>query len=101
MSIQDLVRELDLENPALEAPSSIGQPAPRLDSLKGKRVGLLDNTKGNVDVILQTVADVLVREYGAAESVFRSKYVYSRRAEPALLDDLAATCDLVITAVGD
>ena len=39
--------------------------APRLNSLRGMRIGILDNCKEFADIVLRGVADVLQREHGA------------------------------------
>lgn len=96
----DLVTLYDLVNPALELPATGKRRAPRLDRLAGKRAGFLDNRKDNADTILRRVAERLERDHGTTTALYRTKIVYSRRAEPALLDELAADCDFVVTSVG-
>ena len=92
--------ELGLVDPTHQ-PSGRRRPATRLDSLAGKRAGLLDNHKGNADRLLARIGELLRERYGVAQVERVQKYVYSRRAEPALLDRLAAEYDFVVTAVGD
>lgn len=96
----DIASRFDLVDPTYELPNQAKRPAPRLESLAGKRVGILDNRKDNADIILQRVAERLEQDYGARTALYRTKVVYSRRAEPATLDELAAECDLVVTAIG-
>jgi hypothetical protein len=43
--------------------------APRLRNLRGLRVGLVENTKFNSDVILAKLGERLTREYGMTVSV--------------------------------
>jgi hypothetical protein len=74
--------------------------APRITDLTGKRAGFLDNRKDNADVILKHIGAQLEAQYGASTAMYATKVVYSRRAEPAVLDELAAKCDFVITATG-
>lgn len=74
--------------------------APRLDTLNGKKVGLLDNTKKNADLLLKAAGEILGREYGVAEVIYRRKTSSSPGAPPAMLDELAG-CDAVINAYGD
>jgi hypothetical protein len=72
--------------------------SPRLDTLKGKRIGLLWNGKPNGDVALQAVADVLQKKNPEAEFVFYSG------AKPFAADMLAqalAECDGFIAAAAD
>ena len=83
------------------AGSAARVPMPLLESIAGKRIGLLDNSKTNVAALLGRIGQALVRDHGAAELVVRTKLIYSRIAPAALLDDLAANCDAVVTAIGD
>jgi len=75
--------------------------APRLDTFAGKRIGLLDNRKGNADHLLQALASRLQTQYGAAEIILRQKATYSRQAQPEILEQLARDADFVIAAIGD
>lgn len=74
--------------------------APRLDDLADATVGFLDNAKTNADHFLDDVADLLVEEYGVAETVHRSK---DNTAVPAgeIAAYLSANCDAVVNAYGD
>lgn len=74
--------------------------APRLRSLAGKVVAVLDNTKPNADTILTTAAAALVRDHGAREYRVFSKpnpaVPFQERDKEALL-----ACDLLVTGTGD
>jgi hypothetical protein len=74
--------------------------APRLSTLAGKKIGLLDNTKKNADLLLKAAGEILQRDYGVAEVLYRRKISSSPAAPPAMLDELAG-CDAVINAYGD
>lgn len=74
--------------------------APRLDTLRGTKIGLLDNTKKNADLLLKAAGEILQREYGVAEVIYRRKISSSPGAPGEMLDELAA-CDAVINAYGD
>ena len=71
-----------------------------LETLDGLRGGFLDNRKGNADVILDAIRQRLADDYGMADALVRSKWVFSAPADPAIIDELAQ-CDFVVTAVGD
>jgi len=75
-------------------------PAPRLVSLVGKRVGLLDNSKEKADIFLTALAERLGQRFALANVVHHRKPSYSRVAPPALIEALGKTCDCVITAMG-
>ena len=71
-----------------------------LETLDGLRGGFLDNRKGNADVILDAIRQRLAADYGMADALVRSKWVFSAPAAPDIIDELAQ-CDFVVTAVGD
>ncbi|MDA0991728.1 MAG: hypothetical protein O3A51_13380 [Verrucomicrobia bacterium] len=63
-----------LLNP-IERPAPIhAQLAPRLTSLAGITVALLDNSKTNSDRLLDMIGERLIRDYGVAELVRHRKY---------------------------
>lgn len=74
--------------------------APRPMDLAGKVVGLIDNTKEQADVILETVAEVLRREYGVADVIIRRKQHYSKPAAASLIDELAKKVQVAAAALG-
>ena len=74
--------------------------APRIPSLSGATVALLDNTKHNSDRFLAGIGDGLVRHYGVAKVVHRQKANANSPAPPDLLDDVASA-DVVVHAVAD
>ena len=74
--------------------------AMRPADLTGLVVGLLDNSKEQGDVILQTVGEVLQQDYGVAAVLLRRKAHYSKPALPVLLDEMAGTAQVAIAAVG-
>ena len=74
---------------------------PAFDALAGKVIGFIDNTKPNFNHLVDDLAAVLVRDYGARAVVKRGKRLQSIPAPAAVLDELAAACDLIITGSGD
>lgn len=74
--------------------------APRPMDLAGKVVGLLDNTKEQADIILETVADALRNRYGVAKVIIRRKEYYSRPATDDLLNEMAKEVQVAAAAVG-
>jgi hypothetical protein len=74
--------------------------AQRPIDLAGKIVGLLDNTKEQADIILETVADTLRKRYGVAETIMRRKEYYSKPAAPQLIDEMSKRVQVAIAAVG-
>ncbi|MDY7102767.1 MAG: hypothetical protein S0880_16415 [Actinomycetota bacterium] len=75
--------------------------APRLPSPRGLRAGLVDNGKPTAAVLLREVGDHLKAEHGLAGYRLVTKGYFGTPAEPELVADVAADCDLVLAAVGD
>ena len=73
--------------------------APRLDSLEGKRIGILDNGKANAGTLMLAVARVLQERHGAGEIVKRNKPVAGPPA-PEILEALSH-CDLALVGSAD
>ena len=76
------------------------QRAARPMDLAGKVVGLLDNTKEQADIILETIGEELRQRYGVADVVLRRKEFFSKPAKPELIDDMANKVQVAIAAVG-
>ena len=74
--------------------------APRPMDLAGKVVGLLDNTKEQADVILESIADVLKERYGVAKVIIRRKEYYSKPASEELINEMASEVQVAAAAVG-
>lgn len=74
--------------------------APRPMDLAGKVVGLLDNTKEQGTLILETMGNALRERYGVARVIIRSKEHYSKPATDALIDEMAKEVQVAIAAVG-
>jgi hypothetical protein len=67
----------------------------------GLRIGVLDNSKGNADHLLNFIVEGVRREFTVDSVVIRRKPSSSRPAVEAILDDLAQEADLVISAMAD
>lgn len=75
-------------------------PAPRPMDLAGKTVGLLDNTKEQGDLILETIAQALREHYGVARVITRRKEHYSKPATNELINEMAREVQVAVAAVG-
>ena len=75
--------------------------SPRPNDLRGKRLGLLDNTKANAEIILRKIADILDEKYGFSEIYHAKKHSSNLPPKPELLSDLHRYADIVIAGVGD
>ncbi len=71
--------------------------ATRLQTLRGARIGVLDNHKEFADIVLRGIADKLAREHGAQVKFWRKDYL----GKPSpYAKEMAANCDAVINGVG-
>ncbi len=75
--------------------------APRPADLRGKRLGLLDNSKANSDVILRKIADILDQELNFSDIFYAKKHSASLPPYPEVVADLHRHADIIITGVGD
>jgi hypothetical protein len=69
--------------------------------LRGKVVGLLDNSKPNADRLEERFAQLLTERYGAAQVITRRKITAQQGAAKEVLDELAAQADFVLSGLGD
>ena len=76
-------------------------PAPRITVLDDKRLGILDNTKWNAGRLLRRTAALLAERHQFASVNYYRKESFSKPADPALLAQIAAENDIVLTAIGD
>jgi hypothetical protein len=82
------------------ASKSAAPRAPRPASLRGRRVGLLINTKQNARPFLEEVGRLLVGKYGVTVTQ-RTKLNFAVPEPDEVIKELAAANDVVITGVGD
>ena len=75
------------------------QPLPRVASLAGQTIGLLDISKPRGDVFLDRLEELLV-EGGAEVRRFR-KPTFTKPAPVDLRQEIATHCTLVIEALAD
>jgi len=59
--------------------------APRITALKGKRLGILDNTKWNANRLLRKTAAILEEQQGIGAVSYYKKESFSKVADPALV----------------
>ena len=90
-----------LVNPVTQPVIAPFNGAPRLASLAGTRVGLIDDSKRNADVLLEELAEILRTRYEIATIKWHRKPSASRPADPDALKNLVEECDSVIIAIGD
>lgn len=93
--------EYVLVNPTTQAVVAHFDGAPRLPTLAGTRVGIIDDCKPNADVLLEELVEVLRTRYEISDVRWHRKRSSSRPAVAEAIKDLAENCDAVIIGVGD
>ena len=88
-----------LYDPTAEPRKIVAQLAPRLTSLAGKRIGILDNSKANAGTLMLAVAERLKEQYGVRDVVKREKGI-AGAPSPDILAALT-TCDFVLVGSAD
>jgi hypothetical protein len=84
--------------PTGEPATATIKPTQRPQSLKGLRIGILENGKEFSDVVLEALADVLRRDHGATNIKFWRKGFPAKGAP--FIEEMAAETDIAISGVG-
>jgi len=74
---------------------------PRPTQLKGLRVGLVENTKFNSDVLLKKIGARLETQYGMTVAGMKRKRNSSASVTDADIADFKTRADFVVAGVGD
>lgn len=90
-------------SPEGKAQSSAAKVAslPQFADLRGKVIGLLDNSKPNADKLGERFEQLLRENYGVAGVVKRRKLTAQQGAPKQYLDELAAQADFILSGLGD
>src|SRR3954468_11981901 len=75
--------------------------APRPTALDGLRLGILDNSKWNANKLLRGAQAALEQRFRFAAVNYYVKHSFSKDAAPELIAQIAAECDILLTAIGD
>ena len=67
----------------------------------GIRLGVLDNSKGNADHLLNLIVEGVKQEFKVDSVVMKRKPTSSRPATDQMLDELVTEADLVVSAMAD
>lgn len=73
----------------------------RPNSLQGKTLGLLENSKANSDKVLHELGRILQEKYGLKEVRQFSKHSASLPTKPETIQEMLDGVDVLITGVGD
>jgi hypothetical protein len=95
-------RNMILVNPMNETVRDGAAAAPRLQTLAGKTLGLLDISKPGGDVFLDRVAALLAERFGVAQVLRFKKPTFAKPAPPGVIEALvAAHPDAVVEGLAD
>jgi hypothetical protein len=75
--------------------------APRLSSLSGLRIGLLNNGKPNGEALLHEVARQLQDGYGCGEATLYTKGYFGTPADEDLILRMLKNSDFAVAGIGD
>lgn len=89
-----------LVNPFDETERAQAKIAPRLQSLAGKTIGLLDISKPGGSFFLDHLERVLKEQFKVAQVIRKMKPTFTKPAPDAVIKELSK-CDAVIEALAD
>lgn len=92
---------LQVFDPTTEAKEQALSYVPRPESLRNKRIGLVENTKFNSDKMLLRIAAILEKDYGAKSHIIRRKRTSSVPAHEEVINEFVEKCDVVVAGIGD
>ncbi len=92
---------MEILDPTVEATTQPIAYVDRPGTLKGKRIGLIENTKYNSDKLLQRIGEILKADYGASETRMFRKHNSSVPAHEEIIQEARKTCDAIVAGVGD
>jgi hypothetical protein len=98
MADKETIGGVSVYIPTGEPATIAGHLAPRLQSMRGARIAILDNCKEFADLVLRGVATVLERDHGvAAVRFWRKSYL---GIPSPFAKEMIGECDAVINGVG-
>jgi len=92
---------MDLFDPTIAPQGEPLRYAPRPSALKGLRVGLVENTKFNSELLLRKVAERLREQYGMTLTHLAHKQSPAHGVSEAAVREFKTKADFVIAGVGD
>ena len=92
---------LEILDPTVEPRKQPLTYVARPDSLKGKRIGLVENTKFNSDRLLLKIGEILKEEYGAADTRMWRKHNAGVPAHAEIIEEAKRGVDVIVAGIGD
>ncbi|MQA15380.1 MAG: hypothetical protein GEV09_14775 [Pseudonocardiaceae bacterium] len=75
--------------------------APRLETLSGKTLGLLDNGKPNGAALLSELGAGLQREHRLRDVLMYTKPYFGTPVEESQIQQILENCDFAVAGIGD
>jgi hypothetical protein len=91
---------ITLVNPMNETARNAAAPAPRVTSLQGKTIALLDISKPGGSVFLDRIEQLLKQRHGVAQVIREMKPTFAKPAPAGVLEKIRGA-DAVIEALAD
>jgi hypothetical protein len=91
---------ITLIHPGNESIPHAKSPPPRLSSLAGKKIGLLDISKPGGSFFLDRLEKILRESYGVTDVIRARKPTFSKNAPAQIIDQLRRT-DAVVEGLAD
>ena len=74
--------------------------AERPSALAGKVVGMIDNTKEQADIILDTLGEQLRKRFDVSKVIIKRKEHYSKPAPDEMIEKMSQEVDVAVAALG-
>ncbi len=75
------------------------QLSKRLETINGTVAGLLDNSNDTSRSFFNSLADVLLNEYGVSKVILKSKFDHSKRAPAEMFREVVQEADFLVAGV--
>ncbi len=89
---------LEIMNPVAKRTGGAFPPAPRLDTLSDKTVGIYWNTKTGGDVALKRLAELMRKDFPKVQ--FKN-FTHRFPVPSDVIEDIISQCDAVMGSTGD
>jgi len=92
---------ITIVDPAAEIETENRSIAPRLNSLQGARIGIIDNTKHMANRFLDATRVLLETQYHVGGFEYFRKFSASVPTPPDVIERMAKSCDAIVHGVAD
>jgi len=92
---------ITIVDPAAEIETESRSIAPRLKSLQGARIGIIDNTKHMANRFLDATKALLETQYHVSGFEYYRKFSASVPTPPEVIERMAKSCDAIVHGVAD